>query len=143
MKTMVRLIEQWENAASGKMTGREFCMRLPMNDAARIAALGEMYPRRSETDLISELLSATLDELQNAMPYIPGSRVVAEDEEGNPVMEDLGPTPRFLELSRKYLTKLESEQPVRHAPQTWSILRERMRRAAFPAHFKLARQGRN
>ena len=143
MKRMVKLIEQWEHAASGKMTGREYCMRLPVNDAARIAALGEMYPRRSETELISELLSATLDELENAMPYIPGMRVIAEDEEGNPIMEDMGPTPRFLELSGKHLAKLEAGHEHRGTLRTWSTLRERMREAAFPPHFKRERVRQN
>jgi hypothetical protein len=92
-------------------------VRLPLRDAARIAALAEMYPRRSETELISELLTAALDELEAAMPYIPGTQVVAEDEEGNPVYEDTGPTPRFLELSRKHIGSMEgaNEHPRERA----------------------------
>lgn len=129
MTNMVKLIEQWEHAAGGKMTTRELCMKLPLDDAARIAALVEMYPRRSETELISELLGAALDELENAMPYIPGSRAIAEDEDGNPVMEDIGPTPRFLELSRKYGTTLACRHQKRGKPENWSVLQERMRRA--------------
>ena len=107
MKSFASLIKAWEQSAAGNMSAREYRVRLPQRDAARIAALSEMYPRRSETELISELLTAALDELEAAMPYIPGTRVVSEDEEGNPVYEDTGPTPRFLELSRKHAGSME------------------------------------
>jgi hypothetical protein len=102
MTNFIKLITEWECSAGDRLTVRQYSLHLPLRDAARIAALTEMYPRRSETELISELLTAALDELEAAMPYIPGKRVVSEDEEGNPVYEDTGPTPRFLELSRKY-----------------------------------------
>jgi len=114
------LIREWEHSASGRLTVREYGIRLPMQDAARIAALAEMYPRRSENELISELLSAALDELENAMPYIPGERVVSEDEAGNPIYEDIGPTPRFLGLTRECLLKMESAEGA--APRSLSDL---------------------
>lgn len=107
MKKFASLIRAWEQSAAGGLAAREFRVRLPLWDAARIAALTEMYPRRSETELLSELLTAALDELEAAMPYVPGPHVVAEDEEGNPLHEDTGPTPRFLELSRKHFGSME------------------------------------
>lgn len=106
MKHFTSLIRAWEQSAAGRLAAREYRVRLPLRDAARIAALTEMYPRRNETELISELLTAALDELEAAMPYVPGTRVVSEDEEGNPVYEDTGPTPRFLELSRKHTSSM-------------------------------------
>jgi hypothetical protein len=35
--------------------------------------------------------------------------VVATDEQGDPLYEDIGPTPRFLALSRKYLQQLSAQ----------------------------------
>ena len=70
-----------------------------------------MYPRRSEAELISELLTAALDDLEKAMPYIPGTEVVSEDEDGNPIYEDVGPTPRFHMLLQKYVQKFGSGWP--------------------------------
>ena len=32
------------------------------------------------------------------MPYVPGKKVISTDEQGDPVYEDVGPTPRFMEL---------------------------------------------
>ncbi|MFL3945640.1 hypothetical protein LER59_00005, partial [Pseudomonas aeruginosa] len=36
--------------------------------------------------------------------------VWATDEQGDPLYEDVGPTPRFLSLSRKYLHELVAQQ---------------------------------
>ena len=103
------LVQHWETSSSGALTIREYCVRLPLRDAARIAALTEMYPIRSETEIISELLSAALDELEQAMHYIPGSKVIAEDDQGDPIYEDVGPTPRFIALTEKRSQVLEKE----------------------------------
>jgi hypothetical protein len=43
------------------------------------------------------------------MPYVPGKKVISTDEQGDPVYEDAGPTPRFAELTRHYRKKLEAE----------------------------------
>lgn len=110
MTNLATLIRQWETSAGGRLTAREYLIRLPLHDAARIAALAEMYPRRGETELISDLLTAALDELEGAMPYVQGSRIVGENEDGDPIYEDVGPTPRFLELSRKHLRLLDQPQ---------------------------------
>jgi hypothetical protein len=42
------------------------------------------------------------------LPYVKGSTVVATDEEGDPLYEDVGPTPRFLALSRRHLHDLSA-----------------------------------
>ena len=114
MNSFATLIKEWEDSATDRLAVREYILRLPVRDAARIAALAEMYPRRSEAGLIRELLAAALDELEAAMPYVPSQQVVSEDEEGNPVYGDAGPTPRFLELTRKYADSIErAEVPAR------------------------------
>ena len=73
-------------------------------------ALTQLYPGRSETQLVSELLSTALDELEAAFPYVKGGRVIAEDEYGDPIYQDSGLTPRFQELTQKYLRQLEQQQ---------------------------------
>jgi hypothetical protein len=39
---------------------------------------------------------------------VKGTTVVATDEEGDPLYEDIGPTPRFLALSRRHLHDLSA-----------------------------------
>jgi hypothetical protein len=65
-----------------------------------------MYPRRSVEELLGELIGAAREELETSMPYVKGSQVVSTDEQGDPLYEDIGPTPRFLALSRRYLQEM-------------------------------------
>lgn len=103
------LLKTLQHTASAPQAAREFTVRLPVQDAARLLALAEMYPGCTETQLITQLLSAAIDELEAAFPYVQGSAVVAEDDQGDPIYEDTGFTPRFLALTRKYLRELERE----------------------------------
>lgn len=102
------LVDSWEQGASEQRTREYYTVRLPVHDAAKVAALAELYPGRSETQIISELLSAALDELEVAFPYVQGARVVAEDELGDPIYSDEGKTPRFQELTRKHYERLKT-----------------------------------
>ncbi|BFM20604.1 type 1 pili tip component [Gilvimarinus japonicus] len=103
------LISHWEKTASGEMTRSAYHVALPMEDAAKLEALQQMYPKRSVEQLIGDLLSAALYELEESMPYVKGKNVVAHDELGDEIYEDTGPTSRFLELSQAKLKQLKAE----------------------------------
>jgi hypothetical protein len=96
------LLDSWRQRAAAPRTARTYSVRLPVDDAAQLAALADMYPGRAPEQLITELLSAALKELAGAMPYIAGTRVISTDDHGDPVYEDVGPTPRFMELARHH-----------------------------------------
>jgi hypothetical protein len=101
------LLGQWSETAGGELSQERYSIHLPIEDAARLAALSEMFPRRTTEQLITDLLAAALSDLERAMPYVEGTHIVSEDEMGNPIYDDLGPTPRFLALSQKYLLQLK------------------------------------
>lgn len=103
------LLEIWERSAGERRSREFYSVRLPVHDAAKLAALAEMYPGRSEQDIITDLLSAALDEIEAAFPYVPGRRIVSEDEHGDPIYEDAGATPRFQALTREHLRRLDQE----------------------------------
>src|ERR1700730_6385359 len=103
------LLDSWRERAAAPRTAKTYAVRLPVDDAARLAALAEMFPGRAPEQLITELLGAALKEPAAAMPYIAGKRVISTDEQGDPLYEDVGPTPRFMELSRKYRRKLDAQ----------------------------------
>lgn len=100
------LLQTWEKSAGVKMAPHEYRVRLPLHDAARIAALAEMYPLKNETEIITELLSVALDLVEAAFPYEQGTKIIAEDELGDPIFEDVGHTPCFLALSKQYADRL-------------------------------------
>lgn len=108
------LVRHWEENAKGRLTRNRYAIQLDLEAAARLAALAEMYPKRQPEDLLGELIGAALEELEAGLPYVKGSLVVATDEQGDPLYEDIGPTPRFLALSRKHLQDLllQQDRPI-------------------------------
>ncbi|AJO76819.1 MULTISPECIES: hypothetical protein [Pseudomonas] len=103
------LAQHWEENAKGRLTKTGYTIHLDVEAAARLAAIAEMYPKRSTEELLGELIGAALEELETSFPYVQGQQVVATDEEGDPLYEDIGPTPRFLALSRRYLHDLAAQ----------------------------------
>jgi hypothetical protein len=107
------LLDSWRQSAAAPRTATTYAVRLTVDDAAQLAALAQMFPGRSTEQLISELLTVALKELAAAMPYVAGRRVISTDEQGDPVYEDIGPTPRFMELARLHRRALEQRPPRR------------------------------
>jgi hypothetical protein len=103
------LLESWRETAAEPRTATRYEVRLPLDDAARLNALIEMFPGRTAEQLITDLLGIALAEVGTAMPYVPGKRVISMDEQGDPVYEDAGLTPRFVDLTRRNRKKLEAE----------------------------------
>lgn len=102
------LLEQWQQASEAEALDQEFLVKLSRQEHAKISALAEMFPGKTPTDIVHDLIAAALAELEATMPYVPGERVISEDEQGDPIYEDVGPTPVFKALTRKYLEQLES-----------------------------------
>ena len=102
------LLESWRETAAAPRTASKFAVHLPLDEAAQLAALAEMFPGRSPEQLITELLGAALKELAAAMPYVAGKRVISTDEQGDPIYEDVGPTPRFIALTRAHRRSLDA-----------------------------------
>ncbi|MBK5004060.1 pilin assembly protein [Pseudomonas sp. S32] len=97
------LAQHWEQNAAGALSRTEHVLHLDLESEARLAALIDMYPKRTAEELLGELVAAALEELEASFPYVQGHQVIATDEEGDPLYEDVGPTPRFLALSRHHL----------------------------------------
>ena len=100
------LLDDWQKKAGPARTATEYAVRLPVDDAARIQALVELFPGQSKEAIITDLLGLALQELAASMPYVAGKKVISQDEQGDPVYEDVGLTPRFMELMRKHKKKL-------------------------------------
>lgn len=102
------LAQHWEQNAAGTLSRTGHVLHLDLESEARLAALIDMYPKRTAEELLGELVAAALEELEASFPYVQGREVIATDEEGDPLYEDVGPTPRFLSLSRQHLHNLSN-----------------------------------
>lgn len=102
------LIDKWERDGSGELAEERYRICLPIEDAAKLEALAELYPRRSREQLTAELLAVALDQVVARFAYKQGEQV-AVDEEGDPIHEDVGQTPRFLTLVHKHVERLRRQ----------------------------------
>lgn len=104
------LVKYWDKYARGRLTRDGYFMALSDQHHQRLEKLSALYPMKSSQDLIRDLVSAALDELETSFPYVQGTKVVAYDEDGFEIYEDQGLTPRFVSLSQKHIQKLKARQ---------------------------------
>ncbi|MGP4843545.1 hypothetical protein ACTXGQ_05385 [Marinobacter sp. 1Y8] len=62
------LPKYWEDKKQDTDRPESYSLKLPLEDAARIAALAELYPDRSETDILNDMIGAALDDLTRQTP---------------------------------------------------------------------------
>jgi hypothetical protein len=103
------LLTVWNAPDNSRLTGKQFSFRLPVHVAARIAALCELYPSKSRTQIVGDLLAAALDEVQRNFPEVQGAFFTTDPDTGNDLFEDVGPVAQFRKLSNKHFKELEAE----------------------------------
>ncbi|HSG04653.1 MAG TPA: hypothetical protein VLA39_13115 [Marinobacterium sp.] len=87
-----------------KIRGDELSSRTPLtiaidtDDLIRLEALSRLYKLPME-ELSATLMSEILQQVEARIPYKPGPKVIrVEDDE--PIYEDIGDMPRYLEIKR-------------------------------------------
>ncbi len=103
------LLDRWKRDPAPARTAKEYAIRLDLDDAARLHALAELFPGQPIEVIITDLLRAGLDEIAAAMPYERGPKIISRDDQGDPLYEDIGLTPRFVDLTRQFKKKLETQ----------------------------------
>lgn len=110
---MQQLLTHWQSLTRAPQAQLLMQVEIGHHDAARLHALADMYSGDNVSAVLADILQVALDELEEAFPYTHGPRQVGEDEFGDPLYEDIGPTPRFLSLTQKHMKALEA---VKQAP---------------------------
>lgn len=113
------LVKVWDAPDNSKLTPKQLSIRLPILVAAKISALCDIYPRKTKTEIIGDLLSTALDQLEAALPSIKGQERGIEPSEGKPYYEDVGPRGVFRDLTEKHLREIEKEAGIKE-PMPWA-----------------------
>lgn len=79
------LVTVWAAPDNSRITSKQYSFRLPVHVAAKIAALCELYPTKSRTQIVGDLLSAALQGVEDGpgrQGFDPGTaeRDAARDE---------------------------------------------------------------
>ena len=93
------ILKSWiENAADQEqLTSVQVEFR--QSDLHKLEALAEIYDQPLAS-ITSELLHSAISEIEAAMPYVAGEKVIRV-EDGMNVYEDVGPTPKYLQLVKE------------------------------------------
>ena len=103
-----QLVNLWGSPDNSRLTAKQSSLRLPVHVAAKLAALSEMYPQKTKTQMVADLLSAALAELESGLPSSPGKPFV-EDDQGKLLYEAIGPIETYRTLTNKHYVTLEKE----------------------------------
>ncbi|WP_426415710.1 type 1 pili tip component [Aestuariirhabdus sp. LZHN29] len=102
MNNVRDLIRTWEAKASKACRVKEVKVKLTNHDYAKLCALAEIYGCQTQEQILGDLVATVLKEVEEALPYIPGKKIIARDDQGDPIYEDVGLTPRFEALTQKH-----------------------------------------
>jgi len=123
MKTST-LHNVWSSPDNTRLTSKQFSFRLPVHVAAKIAALCEMYPHRTRTEIVGDLLSSAIDEFLDGLPFVKGEFIDVDYQTGEETYEDIGPKSQFWRYANKHYQELEREMGNEDPPTLYEAMRK-------------------
>ena len=103
------LIKVWALPDNSRVTSKQLSFRLPVHVAAKISALSDMFPNKTRTEIIGDLLTSALEKIEYSFPSIKGEYFGMDDEQGNRLYLDMGKGKSFRFLANKHYAELEKE----------------------------------
>lgn len=113
------LITLWDAPDPPRLAPKQTSIRLPMLVAAKISALCDLYPKKTKTEIIGDLLTTALEQLERELPSRTGYPCEQDPETGETLYEDIGPCGKFHRMTEKNLRELEKEAGVTEPMQYW------------------------
>jgi len=101
------LVKVWDAPDHSKLTPKQWSIRLPIQVAARVNALCDLYPRKSKTEIIGDLLATALEQLAEALPGEARSPAAPAGDTGGSGLRG-----QFDALTRRYLAELDNDKDL-------------------------------
>lgn len=109
------LVTVWGTPDNSRLTAKQYSFRLPVHVAAKLAALEDLYPTRSRTQLVADLLSAAIAEVERNLPLYAAMPWEEVSEDGEQLYEAGGMAADFRKLANQHYEAIErdlgNEQP--------------------------------
>jgi hypothetical protein len=103
------LAKVWGAPDNSRLTAKQQSFRLPTHVAAKINALCDVYPSRTKTEIVGDLLAAALDDAIRNLPSYPTDRAVDRSEDGTVFFVACGPAVDFQRFANAHFKELEKE----------------------------------
>lgn len=102
------LVKLWTAPDNTRLTPKQMSIRLPLHVAAKLSALCEMFPKKTKTEIIGDLLATALDDVAEGLSSEP---YFEEEDEARGAYPELswGDRRRYDELVKKHLEQMEIE----------------------------------
>jgi hypothetical protein len=71
------LVKIWGAPDNTRLTPKQISIRLPIHVAAKISAISEMFPKKTKTEIIGDLLAAALTQFAEGLSNEPDEMEVA------------------------------------------------------------------
>src|SRR5450759_3446820 len=101
------LTKLWAAPDNSRLTSKQYSFRLPVHVGAKLAALEELYPNRTRTEIVGDLLAAALDEVERSFPAKKGKRVGLDNISGQEMYEDIGLVVEYGKRANKHYIQME------------------------------------
>jgi hypothetical protein len=102
------LVTVWSAPDNSRLTTKQYSFRLPVHVAAKLAALEEIYPTKTRTQLVGDLLAAAIAEIERSLPTRAGPLWTTDPEVGELYVAE-GVGVRYRELANKHHDAIERE----------------------------------
>ena len=103
------LIKVWALPDNSRVTSKQLSFRLPVHVAAKVSALCDIFPNKTRTEIIGDLLTSALEGVEYSFPGRKGEPFGMDDDQGMPLYLDVGKGKTFRDLANKYYKELETE----------------------------------
>jgi len=113
----------WSLPDNSRLTSKQYSYRHPVHVAAKIAALCDMYPQKSRTEIVNDLLSTAIDDLVSGMPSVQGNSLGFDPELEEEIFEEKGPSAQFWKLADKHYKDIEREMGNKNPPSLFDAMR--------------------
>jgi hypothetical protein len=98
----------WGAPDNSRLTAKQRSFRLPIHVAARIDALCDLFPAKSKTEIVGDLLAVALDEAVEHLPVQAGLPQ-GEDPELGRYYAESGLRAEFRRLANRHYRELQRE----------------------------------
>jgi len=103
------LVTVWGAPDNSRLTAKQYSFRLPVHVAAKLAALEELYPTRSRTQLVGDLLTAAISEVERNLPAYATTQFGDVTEDGEQLYEAGGMVADYRRLANQHYEAIERD----------------------------------
>jgi hypothetical protein len=112
------LLTIWGAPDPPRLTPKQVSIRVPMVVSAKISALLDLYPKKTKTDIIGDLLTSALEKLEDEIPMNKDvNDHVFDPDQGIHYLGFTGMRKDYFNSVEKYLRKIEKEAGIKEPMQ--------------------------